>query len=166
VNLFIDDGKHSTVILKTIKRFLIAFNFDIVNEHDAEISSWFKRFIAKTSNAIKEGEFEDELKKAKRALELHALQKIQSEIDKNQAEAAAGLMNALENVKAAVLHIGSILVVKNTDSEGNSNTLVRTLTPKELIYLENHPEVVKNPHSILDNLSIAKKVRPLEETKI
>lgn len=82
--------------------------------------------------------------KGERALELQALQKPQAAIDKDQAEAVAAIITALDKTEDAICQVGSILLLKS-----KGRLITRTLTQKELIHLEQHPELLKSPDEIL-----------------
>lgn len=145
-----EDEQLQEELAKAVVGFAASFGIDIADDLPAVKGSWFKRWFGRTREALKEPEVRERLEKGERALELHALQKPQAVIDKDQAEGAAALITALEKTDAAVCQVGSILILK-----ANGGVVARTLTQKELIHLEKHPELLKAPDEILAALSAA-----------
>lgn len=135
---------------EAVVAFAESFGIDIADDLPAMKGSWWKRWLGRTREALKEPEVRERLEKGERALELHALQKPQAVVDKDQAEAVAALITALEKTGAAVCQVGSILLVK-----ANGQVVARTLTQRELIHIEKHPELLKAPDEILGALSAA-----------
>lgn len=117
-----------------------------------ERKGWFRRFFARTKDAVTHEEVVRRLQEAERALRLQGLEKPQAEADQPRLEGAAALLEAIGDNNAVVV-IGSVLLIRRASSGGPSDIFVRTLTQGELIFLEKHPHILKDPQGILDTLS-------------
>ena len=147
------ESEISAELTQALSRFLDDLGFAFADEFPAIRKSWWKRWFAKTRNALSQQEVRDRFAKAERALELAQLQQRQSEVDKNQASGAADLIRALEKSDHAVLQIGSILLLKQTRPNQGSSVISRTLSPLEMIYLERNPDILRKPDEILQTLT-------------
>lgn len=90
----------------------------------------------------------------KKAIELATIEKTQSEVNKNNADAAATLLKSVESVPEFASRIGSLLVLK-TVREGKQIASVIVLTTKQLALVENQPELMNFPATLLDSLNPA-----------
>jgi hypothetical protein len=147
------DSEQVANISKAIERVLTVFGFEFSDEFPEITGSWFKKWFAKTKEVITEPELSERLEKIERAIEIKGLHKPQSEIDKNQAEAIATLIKALEVVPNATINCGSILLVKTNDEKNDFCIQARTLTQKEMVCLEKNQNILKSPHDVLEKLS-------------
>src|SRR5262249_54413377 len=98
-------------------------------------------------------------KKVERAVELAALHRVQADVDQKQAAAAAQLIAALNPVPNGACAIGSLLVVKITDSNG-PRIMARTLTQKQMIAIERDDCILRDPLTLLDRLDAIEKDGP------
>jgi len=147
-----DDADATLAISEAVEQLIASFDVEFAHEFPAESGSWFKRWFGRTRDAVAQPEVASRLKKLERALELETLQKNQSAIDKNQAEAAAALLDALGSTDEAVCQIGSILLVKIIGPTGKPQVFTRTLTQEELLFVERNPEALKSPAEVLGKL--------------
>lgn len=109
--------------------------------------------VARTKDAVTQPEVVERLKKVERAVEIQGLHKPQSEINKNEAEAVAALLKALEHVPTAAIQAGAILLIKTSNPHNGPCIQVRTLTQRELTHLEKDQKLMASPHDILIKLS-------------
>lgn len=82
-----------------------------------------------------------------RAAELRALDEVQAKVDDLQAGAAAKLITSLENTEAAVIMVGSMLLVKH-----GGIVSARNLTPVEMTALKDCPTMFQQPGRIVQFL--------------
>lgn len=153
IYLTISEPNRIRVISNAITTFSRSIGFEISDHFPPETSSWFQRWFVKSKDIITQPEVTERLKKGERALELATLQKYQATVDKEQAEAASTLLRSLEQVPNAVCQIGSILLIKITDSISGTRVYTRSLTTQEMIYLERNQHLLKNPQTILEALA-------------
>jgi len=155
INIYssIDNKEKTDEISKAVKLLAKILELNIDEDPPAESGSWIKRFLTSTKESLSEPEVQERLNKVEKALELQALNKPISEIDKNQAEAISAVIKSIENVESAVLRIGSLIILKQT-IDGNPKIFARTLTVKELQFIDKHPEMLSKPDSIMALLDI------------
>jgi hypothetical protein len=142
-----------TEVSDAISLLLDILGFEISDSFPAELGSWWKRWFAKSKDVITQPEVVEKLQKAERALELYTLQRYQSTVDKEQAEAAGAVLKSLDNIPNAVCQIGSILIIKITDDFTGTRVYSRTLSAQEMIYLERNQHLLQSPEKILECLS-------------
>jgi hypothetical protein len=118
------------------------------------ISVWLQKLGALSNDPQVRKEWRSAVQKGERALELQILQKNQSEIDRNQAQAAAALLGSIPDNSEGVLRIGSVLVVKRLSASGLSQIFARTLTQGELITLEKNPALASDPRLAWERLAL------------
>lgn len=147
------DGKRTKSVSNAIRHLLDAYGFAVSDEFPEESGSWWKKWFAKTTELATQPEVIERLKKIERAVELQGLHKPQSEINKNEAEAVAALLKAVENVPNAAIQAGAILLVKTNNPQTGPCIQVRTLTQRELAHLERNQKLLASPHDILVKLT-------------
>ena len=76
----------------------------------------------------------------------------QSQVNKNNAEAAAALLTAVKEVPFFATKMGSLVIIKITNPEGNEQVVTRLLTTAETVYYDQHPELLNNPIQLLNHL--------------
>ncbi|MBT2234926.1 hypothetical protein [Nonomuraea sp. NEAU-A123] len=137
VSIFLEDEVDAPNIDRAVREVLDEAGYEIVNELPPELGSWFKSLFARARQEVSGAGLDEVAKKALRAVELEQLQRRQAYVNETNLNAVANLIDKLEKTPAAVILIGSILLVKTS-----SNTLVRELTVEELRHLEEHPELL------------------------
>jgi nucleoside 2-deoxyribosyltransferase len=147
-----DDPKKAEQFAKAIALFKEALDLVVVDDPPAESGSWWKRWLTTTRDLASQPEVAERLRKAERALEMQTLHKVQSEVDKNQAEAAQALIASLAGIDNAAIQVGSLLIVKTTTEKG-PKLAVRTLTQNQLSLLEKNSDLFKQPEEIIRLLS-------------
>ncbi len=155
ISIYTSAEDYNTIsdIESALRRFFSELGFDFADDFPAIRGSWWKRWFAKTKEALTQDEVAQRLAKAERAIELAQLQQRQAEVDKNQAGGMAALIQALEKTENAVLQAGSILMLKQTHPVHGCNIISRTLSPLEMIYLERNAHLLKSPDDILPALA-------------
>jgi hypothetical protein len=146
-------------IVEAFENLLAAFGLERDVSLPPEFGSWFGRFFVRTKEFLSKKEVEERLKLAEHALNRRYIGREQAEIDKVQAEAAATLLNALKDTGNSAVQIGSLLLLRYRDAVGDIQTVIRTLTPREMMFLEQNQDALKEPRSLLQLL--AKSEEPL-----
>jgi len=147
------DKVDADLISAAVDKFVNTFGFCVSDDFPAETGSWSKKWFVKTKDAVTQPEVTERLEKIERSLEIQGLHKPQAEVDKTEAEAAAMLIKAIDNVPNAAIQIGSLLLVKTTSDDGKNSLQVCTLTPTELIHLEKNQKLLTSPQTILHKLT-------------
>ena len=147
----VDKDLFDTIVSST-NGLLDILGYDIVRELPATKGSWWQKWFVRSREELTKEENQERIHKAERALELKYLTKEQSEIDKRQAEAAAILLKSLPEKSSAAIQVGSLLIVKKTGN-GEDSILVKTLSNKDLIFLERNQHLLKQPQTMLEALA-------------
>jgi excisionase family DNA binding protein len=145
VRIYLEDGIDPERVESAVIDLLEAYGFTVEDRNPPVMGSWFGelRVKAKRSNPS----VDDQLAKLARAIELQGLDRPQSEVDLNQAEAVRRLLSALATEENALIQSGSIFIIKI-----DGNIIVRNLTQLELSYYNRNPALFKNPRKALDAL--------------
>lgn len=146
------DSKRTQSVSNAIRQLLDTYGFSVSDDFPEESGSWWKKWFAKTREVATQPEMIERLKKIERAVELQGLHKPQSEINRNEAEAVAALLKAVESVPMAAIQAGAILLVKTNSPNMGPCVQVRTLTLRELTLLERNQKLLASPHDILAKL--------------
>lgn len=151
-----DDKEIGQNIYDKFKDFAESIGFDIKLEDEPKMGSFIGRFIAKIKDIFKSDRTKELLKDGEHALKLAMIDKVQSEIDINQATAAAKLLEASKDVTSCVLQIGSLVYVKYENEEGKPVQLVRTLRRSEMKAISENPELLNSPFEMVKVLTQVK----------
>ena len=108
---------------------------------------WLNNWTFRSKEPLTRDEVAERLQKIEQALQSR------SEGDGALNMAAAAVMKALETSEVAVAaQIGSILILKIMGRDGQWEILIRTLTARELTILENNPQLLRDPDTLLRSL--------------
>jgi len=156
IRAYIDKTPEGAIdsISNAISEVLEAYGFAVADEFPEIKGSWFKKWFAKSKDALSQPEVLERLEKIERAVELKAIDKPQADVDDKQASAIAKLIKCLDKVPNAAVQAGSVLVVKLTNSNG-SVIQARTLSQQEMVELENNQLLLQDPAEVLGKLSAA-----------
>lgn len=156
-----DDDARTRAVVEGVEALVAPFEFSVVPLSEPELKSWFRRFRLKLRSAATSEEVTRRLEKVERGLQIAAVDRPQSEVDANQADAVAKLLAALEGIDDALIRVGSMVFVKSTDSTGRVLAQAWPLTVAELTYLEQHPELSRQPSEFLQRLTALSSPSPL-----
>jgi hypothetical protein len=65
------------------------------------------------------------------------------------------LIVSLTGIPNAVVRVGGLLIIKQTDADGDPAVLTRELSTREIRALELNPGIQKDPHGALELLAAA-----------
>ncbi len=154
VRVYLRDGSEGVEsVSRAVESLLRSAGFDISGDLPPETGSWYKRWFAKTKEALTAPQVVERLEKVERAAELEYISTKQAEADRNHAEAVAALIQSLQNEQEAAVQAGSILLLKFSDEHGHSRIVTRTLTQRELVAIERAPQLLKDPVGLLAALA-------------
>lgn len=155
IDIYLDTNEPQQIfeVYDSVIKFAKSLGFDQALEFEAVKGSWFKRMIAVSREKLTSQEVVDRLKEVEYGIEVNAILKQQSEIDKNQSEALSNIIISLKDVSNAAIRVGALIVVKVTDDQGSVSLQTRTLTIKELHLLNRKPELLQMPKQILQALA-------------
>lgn len=139
-------------VISALDELMREAGLDLTAQLPDEEGSWWKRLIFRTKAALNQDEVQMRLKKAERAVEAHYLAKPEAEANNLQASGAAALIAALGETENAAIQVGSLLIIKVTDTTGKCIVLARTLTHDELKRLEENQSILRQPERVLELL--------------
>lgn len=125
-----------------------------------EKGSWWQKIYLVTGEILTKDEVQKRLDLIEAALKTAYLDKPQAEANQTQADAAAKLISALQNVPNACIQVGTLLLVKVTRQDGTCTVAVRTLTATELKRLEENQSALRRPEEILEMLGESSRPQP------
>ena len=164
INMYLDTDNNDDIYrsYQAVLDFLDVIEFKILVDFPSKTGSWLKQWISRSTRAMTSEEVISRLKEAEYGVEVNAILKPQSEVEKNQSEALVNIIKSVENIRHAAIRIGSLLVVKVTTPEGEANIQVRTLSIQELHLVNKHPELLNQPAQILAALNRMLKMNESE----
>jgi len=148
-----DSPKLVDIVEQAVTDYSEKLGFVPATEYPPEKGSWFKKWIAKSKDALNSEQAEDAFKKGKRAIELATIDKQRAEVNRENAEAAGNFIKSIENVPNAVAQFGSLLIIKNKGLDGDCCVMSRVLSEKEMEFIENNQDIMKDAGNVLDRLS-------------
>jgi hypothetical protein len=158
VSIYLSEGNPVRVeeIKTSVGSLLQELGFEMIPESDPAVGSWWQRFKAKATRGETKDAVVERLLKLERAAEVKLLALPESEANEHNANALASLLTSLKSEPAAIIQIGSVLLVKTPNGpNGEGAVFGKTLTLYELRALERHPELLGDPIGILSQLPIA-----------
>jgi excisionase family DNA binding protein len=153
VRIYLAVGADPGLVESAVIGLLDAFGFQVERSEMPIMGSWFRRFWVHAKSASPP--VEEQLMKLQRAIELHGLDRPQSEVDLNQADAVARLLGALDPENDALMQIGSLVLIKV-----ESKVFVRTLAQTELVYFNRNPALFQDPANALQVLQQGRPKQP------
>ncbi len=137
-----------------LKSFFETMGFLFLSDGQFRQGSWIKDKVLFVINWVKNKVDPDELfEKTKHAIELAKIEKVQSEITKNILEGAGTFLKSVENIPAVATLMGSLLIVKIPDTDGQPRLITKTLTTEEMMYLKQNPHLCDNPALLSEKLN-------------
>ncbi|RYD73915.1 MAG: hypothetical protein EOP53_19250 [Sphingobacteriales bacterium] len=146
-----DDIQLAETYYANLNAVLQTLDFKIVREKATEIGSWIKRFFARTKTAITSKEVQIRLEKLERGLELQFIDKVQSEVDLNTAQAIATLIDSTKEIPNFSTLVGSLLFAKATVN-GEQIVFAQTLTHEQLMIVRNNPGLINKPFDLVQKM--------------
>jgi hypothetical protein len=130
-----------------LKVLFSSFGFSFTDDGEMVKGSWIRSKISFIFKRIGHYFEPDEvLRKTKHAIELAKIQKVQSEINNNNFQAAASFITATQNIDNIFTLMGSMAILKINNSE----LRIVELSTEEVIYLEQNPQLKHNPTKFLE----------------
>lgn len=148
-----DDFSKAEKLFETTKALFETFGFEISDEGKIKQGSWFKeKVVYKIRNVFRSKEAKELFDKTKRAIELATLDKVQSEVNRNNMGAVADFVNATKEFANASVIMDTLVILKVTIN-GEPQLKVFKLTTEQLIEINRIPRIQNNPIELLNLLS-------------
>jgi hypothetical protein len=135
-------------VVEAYIRFAKSIGLTVVNNGEFIKGSWWRKGIELLTRARNSDEAKEIFEKGKKAIELATIEKLQSEVNKNNAEAAAAYITAIKDIPEAATLLGSLLIVKVT-VDGTPRIYSTVLTTEQLLKVEKSPVLMSNPKDLL-----------------
>jgi hypothetical protein len=153
IRIFLQNGVNPAVVERAVARLLTVLNVSIEASGEPEIGSWFKSLLGKTQQPATGRMVDETFGTGRSALLLNSHNGDGMDVGIAQAAAAAALIASIKDEPAAAIQIGSILVLKHFDEAGQSQLVVRSLTKRQMMYIEDHPHIMKAPAELIEALN-------------
>jgi len=149
-----DNYNFAEKIFNATINFFETSGFEISEEGQIKQGSWSKEnLVYKIKSIFRSKEVKEIFDKTKKAIELQQIEVQQSQVNKNNAEAAAALLTAVKDVPFFATKMGSLVIIKTTDQNGKEQVITRLLTTDETIFYDKNPELLNNPIELLNSLN-------------
>lgn len=140
ISIYLDNAAHAEVIEAAVRAAAEQLGLDVVADSPPVFGSWFKRMLARGRAEFTEERVRAAIESAVRAVELEQVEKRQAQVNATNIGAVAGLIDKLNSTPAAVVQIGSLILIKTTET-----LVVRELTQAEQATLRENPVLLTNP---------------------
>jgi hypothetical protein len=143
-----DDPQRADPVLRAVNNARIALGYVDADLVEDKKGSLWRTWRSRLKAGLGQQEVADRLTKVERAFELGFLDMKQAEVDSQEAQAFATLVQSLEQQERACVRIGSLLILKY-----DGQILGRTLSQIEIRALERYPAIQRNPETLLEQLA-------------
>lgn len=156
VRIYLADGSFRSVgrVTNAVEQLVQALDARVTREGKPVKGSWFQDLVIRFKSPKTKKAMEETSERLKHAFEAHAYYKVQSEIDGAQAQAVAQLVTALRGEKSAAIQVGSLLVIKTTDEQGE-HINAKSLSYDEMMFIQRNQAILKDPSRTIDLLAAA-----------
>lgn len=138
-------------IVGSLTGFVEEMGFSFYQEFPEKTGSWFKQWFVISKEVVSSAEFQKQIDRVQRAIELKYLDKVQSEANKNNSDATAKLIASLDGIDNAAIQVGSLLLVKVTNN-GKNSISTKQLSNREMILLEKNQSLIRQPEKLIAEL--------------
>jgi hypothetical protein len=128
---------------------------------DEEKASIFRRFRGKLKSGLASDFVQQKMMEIDERASIELVGRARAETDAIKASSAVSLIASLADIPNAVVRVGGLLIIKQTDAHGDPAVLTRELSAREIRALELNPGIQKDPQGALELLAAA--VAQLEE---
>ncbi|MFG6197715.1 hypothetical protein [Nonomuraea sp. JJY05] len=146
VTIYLSDEAGHEAVESAVAAWLDAQGLEIVYTGKPVIGSFWRPLLARLKNESEE-HLDDGVSLIGRAAGLYGLDTRQADVNQKEAEAFAKVMEALADIDSAVIHHGTLLVVKHAGA-----VVRRELSQLEVEALRRHPVLTSRPDTILSEL--------------
>jgi hypothetical protein len=122
---------------------------------DEEIGSIFRRLRGKLKAGVESDFVQQKMQELDIRASIEISGRAQAETDAIKTSSAVSLIASLADIPNAVVRVGGLLVVKQTNAGGQPAVMTRELSTREIRALELNPGIQKDPQGVLQLLSAA-----------
>lgn len=150
VTIYLSDEAGHEAVERAVAELVGAAGFGIIERDDPVIASWFRRMRAKLGGAVGTPVGQAVIEAGVHRADLEFIQRPDAEVAALLLANVTPLLTALQPMGDTVIYLGVMLVVK-----ADGVTLVYKLTPHQQLVLNNAPDLLKAPGTILQALGLA-----------
>nr|WP_316348351.1 DEAD/DEAH box helicase family protein [Desulfuromonas acetoxidans] len=143
-----NDFSQAESAFSCFKEFVASLGIEFVSEGEFFQGSWVRRGVEFLKKVSKTDESKEVFEKGKKAIELATIEKLQSEVNKNNAEAAAAFLNSVRDIPQIAVRMGSLVIIKVV-IDGVPQAVATVLTTDQLIVVERDPAIMHRPEELL-----------------
>lgn len=143
-----DDFELAQFAFEAYMDFAVYLGFEVKDKGEFFKGSWFRKGIELLSPTKNSDEAKRLYEKTQKAIELAAIEKTQSEVNKNNSEAIATFLNSVKDIPQAATRIGSLIVLKVLVNDV-PQVISTVLTTEQLIAIEKQPVLMSKPGDLL-----------------
>src|SRR6185503_2348209 len=101
INMYLDTNDDLEIYkaYQSVLDFLSTIEFETALDFESVKGSWIKQWVSRSKKAMTSSEVIDRLKEAEYAVEVSAILKPQSEVEKNQSEALINIIKSVEGIQ-------------------------------------------------------------------
>jgi hypothetical protein len=148
LSVYISTDSPPDDLLPALAALMRVLNLRIEHEGVVERGSWFKSWRIREARAGALNKVVELADKLERAGELKYIYGQRAESDEREANAVSAVIQSLAGVENAVIQLSSMIIVKHAGI-----ITARVLSEDELATLRKHPELLKSPGRVLNELS-------------
>lgn len=149
-----DNMEVAEIFYKNFLNVLKTVDLELTKENPSIKGSWIKKFWIGSKNFSK-SEIVTRLEKIERGVELQYIDKVQSEVDLNTANAIGILLSQTKDIPQFSSLVGSLLFAKATIN-GEPKIFAQTLTQDQLAILKDNPTLLHNPFNLIGKMEEVK----------
>jgi hypothetical protein len=146
-----DDEEAAGRVVRAVDNLVDVLGYEGPISPVTERGSFIRRSWARIKGAPASRELRDE---ALRAAALYSLDSRQAAVDNAASNAVAQVITSLSTVASAAVHVGSLLIIKVTEPDGQVVT-VKNLTAQEIWTLRERSGILREPRKVLELLALA-----------
>jgi hypothetical protein len=128
---------------------------------EEQFGSIFQRFHGKLRGDLVSDFFQQKMQELDERTSIEIVGRARAETDAIKTANAVNLIASLADIPNAIVRVGGLLIIKQTDAIGASGVITRELSTREIRALELNPGIQRDPHQALQLLALA--VAELEE---
>jgi hypothetical protein len=147
--VYLSEASQGATVQAAVRVYLDAIGFEITQDEEPVISSWFWRGKARRlGRAAADSELGHSAGVLAESLAFGPVRSRQAEINLVNSQAVANLIQSLAGTPTGLILAGSVLVVKHGDVP-----IVVTLNQAQVNLLERRPYLLRQPETVLEDLT-------------
>lgn len=147
VTIYLRDESGHELVERVVEELAAAAGFIITERGDPVLGSWFRRMRATLADAARSPEGRAVLEATALRADLELVQRPDAEVAALWMANIAPLLATLQGLGDTVIYLGVVLIVKS-----DGKTFVYKLTTHQQLVLNNSPDLLIDPESILRTL--------------